>query len=591
MGSSKLKPGDNCLAIRKRYPMKRSGFYWIQPFCSQNPIRVYCDFNSDIEQDFLFYENLSEFPFKSIKDLELVCASEGLELLDITSSFQYQKLYDFFQRFNIFGNISSSLIPIAYDPKCSEQKCSRKYKSLSSKSGEDVFETILKNSPLFLTEMYEKADFLSIGKYFMTPFNLEKNKIKGVLCSTNRNWLSYDEEFIQVKCSTNMRYNPDFQALYESSNVKLKIKCPKNCLRYKDKSKVWGTTNYKDDSSICLSAIHDKKIDEEKGGFIAVKIEKKNNTSYIGTQNNQVISLDWNDSWDTYFIIEKYELKCPIDKFRNNVQMPNFFNDGRFFEVNTNINDETPQSDIYSKIQKYFNAKKEDLNYFTKISEKSGNYLLNIKGNIDNLKTNHNDPDSQRNFLQVNEKFMGQVRNSIKDLLIFVKQKINLKKEQKQKLLKQKINLNKVTAFNEDYLSSFEKNWHISQELRKSDDSYTWSYKKQMVLNHTSFIECSQNSQSNFSSFLLLKNKMYYDAIFRFSFLSLDFGLLGVVFRYQDAFNYYILEFSRSVDSSQNFKRIRKIKNGISEDLFKINDGGFLENTWFFSIKFVLNFL
>lgn len=55
-------------------------------------------------------------------------------------------------------------------------------------------------------------------------------------------------------------------------------------------------------------------------------------------------------------------------------------------------------------------------------------------------------------------------------------------------------------------------------------------------------------------------------------------GLMAVIFRAVDHENYYSFE---CMGGDDGFKRIRRYKNGKGKTLFKIDDGGYLEDTWY----------
>ena len=159
--------------------------------------------------------------------------------------------------------------------------------------------------------------------------------------------------------------------------------------------------------------------------------------------------------------------------------------------------------------------------------------------------------------------------------------KLKEKIQRKNELLKEKMKFSIDQNFIEDYSKQFEENWEISRELHHSTDSHNWSYTFSSSTPSLKAIQCIQlDEKVIISSFLLLKNMKLYDGIISFAFKSIEKGLVGLAFRYKDAFNYYILEISRSKETSECFKRLRKVKDGISSELNRIEDGGFIENIW-----------
>ena len=69
LGSSYLLPAKSCAIIKKIFPSKKTGYYWVQNFCSKKmPLRVLCDFEtSSLGSDYYF---LGEYlPEKNINGL------------------------------------------------------------------------------------------------------------------------------------------------------------------------------------------------------------------------------------------------------------------------------------------------------------------------------------------------------------------------------------------------------------------------------------------------------------------------------------------------------------------------------------------
>lgn len=67
-----------------------------------------------------------------------------------------------------------------------------------------------------------------------------------------------------------------------------KVRCPANC---ELDTRIWGTKQYTDDSSICIAAIHDGQLTQE-GGEVSV-YQGQQSQVFIGSSQNQVTSLMW----------------------------------------------------------------------------------------------------------------------------------------------------------------------------------------------------------------------------------------------------------------------------------------------------------
>ena len=161
-----MKPGEDCLSIKKLFPLKRSGYYWIQPSCSLSPIRVFCDFQENLPQDYYFLRNTLQNPLKTLKDIEKSCSYYGLEPLDLNSKQQYQRIKVFLNDMDVLTDMNE-MIPIAFDSSCFSDKCTGHYVSLNSKNSDDLFNNLLKSTYKFYRSSQKSNDFLSITRDYI----------------------------------------------------------------------------------------------------------------------------------------------------------------------------------------------------------------------------------------------------------------------------------------------------------------------------------------------------------------------------------------------------------------------------------------
>jgi len=576
LGSTQFRPGEDCAAIKRALPRKRSGFFWIQPFCAQFPIRIFCDFNDNSAKDYYFIEVNQKSSLKSLKDIESMCANYGLAPIDIISTTDLKRLK---QTFKGVTNEIGTFIPIAVDPGCEKNKCTGKFVSLSSKK---LFDPSLlltsSNSIDFFPSFSKQYDFMSLN---LIPFPIITSKVKGVICSTNNRRKEDEESWIKLKCTDSVRDNKDF--FYGNpQNARFKVKCPRNCLNQKKMASIWGTEFYKDDSAVCLAAIYNNKIENENGGYITVGIFEGKAKRFEGGLFNGVQSLDWEDDWDRSFNIEKYDFQCPGDmaKYNFNKRKLDFM---RFFEKDNIIDEEKSSNpmECKSKLEEIFKRKRQELNYLKEIANNSTIVFGEFQKQLKLAEKEEIYPDVQEHFLIKNSDFFQRVNKLLADVQKLANSKLKEKIQRKNELLKEKMKFSIDQNFIEDYSKQFEENWEISRELHHSTDSHNWSYTFSSSTPSLKAIQCIQlDEKVIISSFLLLKNMKLYDGIISFAFKSIEKGLVGLAFRYKDAFNYYILEISRSKETSECFKRLRKVKDGISSELNRIEDGGFIENIW-----------
>jgi len=77
----------------------------------------------------------------------------------------------------------------------------------------------------------------------------------------------------------------------------------------------------------------------------------------------------------------------------------------------------------------------------------------------------------------------------------------------------------------------------------------------------------------------MLKDKLYYDGKFKSAVMAKANGMFSIIFRAIDQENFYTFDCYK--DDKHGFKRIRRFKNGVEKTLFKVDDGGFLLDTWY----------
>ncbi len=53
-GCGASRPLPSCYKIVKATPHKKSGYYWIKPYCAEVPMRVYCELFPDDARAYAF---------------------------------------------------------------------------------------------------------------------------------------------------------------------------------------------------------------------------------------------------------------------------------------------------------------------------------------------------------------------------------------------------------------------------------------------------------------------------------------------------------------------------------------------------------
>ncbi len=81
----------NCHFIKEKQSYKRSGFYWLKPECAKQPLRVFCDFETQRSGvAYAYYGGIKKDkriaePITNIYQMRLVCGRLGLEVVEIKS--------------------------------------------------------------------------------------------------------------------------------------------------------------------------------------------------------------------------------------------------------------------------------------------------------------------------------------------------------------------------------------------------------------------------------------------------------------------------------------------------------------------------
>jgi hypothetical protein len=94
IGSSEMTAAQDCESIKKSYPHKISGYYWVKPECSSKARRAYCDFSKGKGTLYYYFGEFNEGKdirglIKSNVDIQYICAKEGLEPVEILDSTIY----------------------------------------------------------------------------------------------------------------------------------------------------------------------------------------------------------------------------------------------------------------------------------------------------------------------------------------------------------------------------------------------------------------------------------------------------------------------------------------------------------------------
>ena len=325
VGSNSLKPAASCAYIKQLFPYKMTGYYWIQPECATVPIRVFCDYSTfSSGMDYAYYGGLGDSvvqsKIKNINDVGFYCSKLGLYPVELTSKAQILMIHKYLEDIGVIFE-SKGFVPMGIDYACSKHTCSGKYNSLNSRTSKDITEFMkgMIDTKNILMQVFSKAfykkqnDLIGFGlsKTGAMTSKFESNiPIKGIVCSTNKDKIDSEANWVKADCDTKARGNTDFDGVI-STNIK--VVCPAGCLNT-GTGKIYGTEIFTDDSSICKAAIHNGVINSDKGGNIEVGM-LEGRSSYLGSESNGIKS-ESQEKWDRSFVTNKFVVSCPIDNFK-----------------------------------------------------------------------------------------------------------------------------------------------------------------------------------------------------------------------------------------------------------------------------------
>lgn len=368
IGTSDYYPAINCERIKKSFPSKRSGYYYIQSECMLKAQKVFCDFDDNHSTDILIrsIQNRKK-KIRTLANLKDICYEIGMEPIEIKSGKMLHKIFNLIKiaGFDLFDD---HVVPFAYDYSCEMGKCSHNYKSINSQASTSITENIndfikFQNKKNFLlNSLYNNFSFDSSSNDFAffsknnaiySSLSALSTKIAAVVCSTNKSGKK-TYNFIDLNCDDNLR--SEVFSNYERFSA-LKMLCPNRCEL--STAKVYGTDIYTDNSSICKAAIHSGAIGTD-GGYIEVDL-LPGEDSYFGGERNGVSSLDFSSKWDKSFKVRKYKPMCESDNISNENEEEDETQNTSFIEIQS-IDDSNNKLEVYKGKLELIKKMKEMIN-------------------------------------------------------------------------------------------------------------------------------------------------------------------------------------------------------------------------------------
>ena len=322
LGATIVNSATDCHSIKRIFPNKKSGFYWIKPRCSKKSLRVYCDFSIKNKAISIYIWNNNQNPnteilihkIQSPDDIRYLCATKGLEAIEISNKHIVRRIKQilFLKGWDL---ILPFAIPVGYDYGCDRKFCTRSYNSFNSMNSVNIehFVNLKKNHVEKITSA-EMLNTVGFGFDRNKPllFNMKNKKVSAIICSTN-NYGNEDNPLIQnIKCNDTMTNNRNLAL--SPYNV-IAVKCPSFCLQEKNLMLI-GTGRYSQNSSVCLAGIHNGLIKNLEGGVFNMNTKPKND-NFRSSKKNGIESQESNEESPYTFGVHEYKEKCPIQIYKN----------------------------------------------------------------------------------------------------------------------------------------------------------------------------------------------------------------------------------------------------------------------------------
>lgn len=126
---------------------------------------------------------------------------------------------------------------------------------------------------------------------------------------------------------------------------------------------------------------------------------------------------------------------------------------------------------------------------------------------------------------------------------------------------------------------AFSKTFKVYDTSMTSGGPSHWGYADSPFEGHDSYMVQSSNVDSSLlgeGSFAMLKNHRYVDFQLEVDLLAKNDGSIGVAFRVQDNFNFYLF----TMNSRHSNKQLLKVQDGILHVLATNPDEGYQKNNW-----------
>ncbi|CAD2110869.1 LCCL domain-containing protein [Plasmodium vinckei] len=609
-GDSSSYPANDCSIIKNAQEVPMSGFYWIKPKCSPEPLRVYCDMDSSTSL-YIWNGHSPKSPdhlitniINSVDDIRKHCAEVGLEPLVLKSTDQLNSLIFALKKmgFILNGKIN---IPLAYDYSCNYGSCSGKFHDLLNGNIDLTTLIYLKGAESPNSTSIRQTAGISYDDGSFKFFNLETSDISAIVCSTNSSENDFSMQYLSIDCDTTA-LDDDFNGIVNTNIVAL---CPLGCDNERFKEfHVYGSNGvYSDSSSICRASIHAGVIDKQ-GGLVNVAIESGLDY-YKGSISNNIESISLNKGGNEALLdiitnekkedikeetsiinhrtirISNLSQDCPIDLFEYKqlsfIEKSNFKKNEQNVEKIAEYNESNEgykTHEIINDLLKNIDAiHGVDSSVISIIQDETVRVIEKAKKEFvpaDILsKKQIDDTINLYNLTENLALYLYDLSGKYIDDLEKVKERLEeLKKVQR---IVHNFGAFKLNYENMNFSSYF---YVFDSKLIKNKPS-VWGYVDTEILGHKNSIgqmSSISNREIGEGYFAKLKGLNFYDFEIKVSVLSKGTGCAGIAFRAKDDFNFYLFD----ICDQDGVRRLSKIENGHA-DILKEKYGEFsINNKW-----------
>jgi len=124
-GSSFSRPSSSCTELKKKFPFKRSGYYWIKGGCQTQPIRLFCDFETSSDYFYVGERKkgiVATTQYDGYKTVREACLPYGLHPIELSTLKQIDVIRKMVQEYNTQIQ-EAEFIPLGIDYGCSAGLC------------------------------------------------------------------------------------------------------------------------------------------------------------------------------------------------------------------------------------------------------------------------------------------------------------------------------------------------------------------------------------------------------------------------------------------------------------------------------------